>query len=92
MVITNVFVHMRFTSRLAAALFALFMGALMMLLLVAFFGIAGVKAGVYHSLQAIWSKGVFVSDTIEAVIECLGWVLGRVLGRFGKGFEAGYRV
>ena len=89
---TNIFVHMRVTSRQPRALLVLLAGLFFILLLLVVFGVAGVKTGTVQMLQYIWRVLITLSETIETGIEGVGWMLGRAVGRFGNGFARGYHV
>jgi hypothetical protein len=83
---------MRVTPKQSRGLVALFAGIIFMLFLLMAFGVAVVKSGASHILQYIWWMIATVSETLEMGIECFGWVLGRAVERFGKGFARGYHV
>jgi hypothetical protein len=42
--------------------------------------------------QKLWSATTVVSHRLEMGIEGFGWVSGRAVGRFGRGFGNGYRL
>jgi len=51
-----------------------------------------VKAWTQEVVTLVWKAVVATSEGLEMGIEGVGWTMGRAVGRFEKGFEAGYRV
>ena len=85
--------HLKGGTTMTTVLLALGLGVVLVsLLLLAFLGTEGVKSDVCELMGSIWTMLVVVSDTVEVGIEGLGWIIGRAVGRFGRGFQRGYRM
>ena len=85
------FLHMHFTSRTVNTSLVLMLGVVMMLLVVAVLGLGEMEDGLSHVLHRIWSLVISISNWMEMSIEGTGWIIGRAVGRFGRGLERGYR-
>jgi hypothetical protein len=90
---TNSWVQLRAGSTMTTVLLTLGLGVVFVfLLLLAFVGSKVVKARICETMDSIAMMLVVASDTAEMGIEGTGWIIGRAVGRFGRGFQRGYRV
>lgn len=78
--------------RISTRMMAFMAFTVMMLLLNVVLGVADVKAWTREVVTLVWKAVVATSEGLEMGIEGVGWTMIRAVGRFGKGFEAGYRV
>jgi hypothetical protein len=89
----NSWVQLRAGSTMTTVLLTLGLGVVFVfLLLLAFVGSKVVKARICETMDSIAMMLVVASDTAEMGIEGTGWIIGRAVGRFGRGFQRGYRV
>jgi hypothetical protein len=86
MVFTNLFVHVRTTER---ALFTV-LAILLMLLMLVYLPFEETREGVNKLLLALLQSLQYASNAAEMGIEGAGWILGKAVGRFAKGFARGY--
>jgi hypothetical protein len=54
--------------------------------------VAKVRTATWLVAQVPWMALRTLSGGIEAIIEGTGWIIGRAIGRFGNGFEHGYKL
>jgi hypothetical protein len=85
---TNIFVHVRMTERTLFTIFAI----LLMLLMVVCLAFEETRDRVTKLLLALLQSLQFASNAAEMGIEGAGWILGKAVGRFAKGFVRGYMM
>jgi hypothetical protein len=89
---TDLLTGVRINPLTAASLIVSMTGILLILATLALFGTEGLREAFWKPLHYSWFLIVKTSGIVEAVIEGAGWVIGRAVGRFGRGFERGYRI
>jgi hypothetical protein len=87
-VFTNMFVHVRMTERTLFTNFAI----LLVLLMVVCLAFEETRDRVTKLLLALLQSLQFASNAAEMGIEGAGWILGKAVGRFAKGFVRGYMM
>jgi hypothetical protein len=87
-VFTNMFVHVGITERALFTIFAI----LLVLLMVVCLAFEETRDRVIKLLLALLQSLQFASNAAEMGIEGAGWILGKAVGRFAKGFVRGYMM
>jgi hypothetical protein len=85
-VFANMFVHVRMFERTLYTVF----GILLMLLVGTCVAFSATNEAVTNLFVSILRGTRFVSNLEEMGIEGVGWMIGRTVGRFAKGFVRGY--
>jgi hypothetical protein len=85
-VFTNMFVHVRMTEHALFTIFAI----LLVLLMVVFLTFEETRDQVTKLLLALLQSLQFASNAAEMGVQGAGWILGKAVGRFAKGFVRGY--
>ncbi|KAF1850098.1 uncharacterized protein K460DRAFT_400184 [Cucurbitaria berberidis CBS 394.84] len=84
--------YSHFSSQAFYTLLAFVLSLLTCFLVVALFGVEGMKIILGGMVWKSWGILAALSDVLEIGIEGAGFICGRVVGRFGRGFERGYSI
>jgi hypothetical protein len=89
---TDLLTGVRVNPLTAASLIVSMTGILLILTTLALLGTEGLWEAFWKPFYYSWFLIVKTSGIVEALIEGAGWIIGRAVGRFGRGFERGYRI
>ncbi|KAH7069806.1 hypothetical protein BKA63DRAFT_519602 [Paraphoma chrysanthemicola] len=78
--------------RISVALLTAFVVCVLGVATLSLVGSAALRHASMSGLRWIWWLVAGISELIEGIIEGAGWVVGRTVGRFGRGFQRGYHA